>query len=75
MSISLIGVGRDCETSNLITRTKGSLGIHHNGGNVGSGLGQARWAAACVRPAGGRISAKKTPHTVSVALKVSKMAA
>jgi hypothetical protein len=59
VSISLIGVDQNCETSNLITRAKGNPGIHHNDSNVGPGPGQARWAAACVRPAGGRSVPKR----------------
>jgi hypothetical protein len=73
--MSLIWVGQDCGSSNLITRAKGSPGIHHNGGNVGPGLGQAGGAAACVRPVRGPIGAKRTLPTVSVAPKVSKMVA
>jgi hypothetical protein len=54
---------------------EGESGHLSHDSNVGPGFGQARWAAAWFRPAGGQISAKKTPCIVSVALKVSKMVA
>jgi hypothetical protein len=73
VSMSLICVGRDCETSNLITGAKGNPGSHHNGGNVGRDSARPGGELRVSDRQGGRIGAKKTPHTVSVALKVSKM--
>jgi hypothetical protein len=81
VSISLMGVDPNCEASNLITGAQGSPGIRHNDSDMHCRpLTSVRQHTRCRlgMSAGlgrGQIGAKKTPHTVSVAPKVSRIVA